>query len=150
MGCLEAGCESSFEENCREPDHLRTPKEVKGFVFSEDYDLLVTGGGHWAVPGLPGWGCGVPAQSWGQSCGVLAASAGRESLVSVLSSGPRLCGTASDMDRHPRAQHSRSFLSTQQFVCLYKPQSKISPIKKCFAETQILFSGSLSGALLHP
>lgn len=35
---------------------FRTPKAVKAFVFSKDYDLLVTGGGDWAVPDLPGQG----------------------------------------------------------------------------------------------
>lgn len=35
---------------------FRTPKELKACVLSRDYDLPVTGGGHWAVPGLPGMG----------------------------------------------------------------------------------------------
>lgn len=52
-------------------------------------------------------------------------------------------GTASDIARHPRAQHRHSLLSARQFLCSHKPQSKTTPIKKCLAETQILFSGSL-------
>lgn len=130
---------------------FRTPKEVKAFVFSEDYDLLATEGGHWAVPDLLGQGLSctsteLGAELWCPGCQC------REGVTGVcaVSSGPWLCGTASDMARDPRAQRSSSLLSTQQFLCSYKPQSKITPIKKCFAETQILFSGSLPGALLHP
>lgn len=131
---------------------FRTPKAVKAFVFSKDYDLLVTGGGDWAGPDLRAGGCGVPAQSRVQSCGALAASAGRDSLLSLLSmsSGPWLCCTASDVARHPRAQHSSSLLSRWHFFWSYKPQSKITSMKKYFAETQTLFSGSLPGAVLHP
>lgn len=46
---------------------LRTPKEAKAFVFSKDYDLLVTGGRHWAVPALPGRGCGVQHRAGGRA-----------------------------------------------------------------------------------
>lgn len=148
MGCLEAGCKSS---SVGDQTIFRTPKEVKAFVFSKDYDLLVTGGGHWAMPDLLGqelW-CASPElgeEMWCPGCHCRVGVTG----VCSVSSGPWLCGIASDMARHPRAQHSSSLLSTQQFLCSYKYQSKIISIKKCFAEIQILFSGSLPGGLLHP